>query len=560
MIRVMLVAIVSVLVIIPMFGGCTPSTQAPTLITVDNQTLNPQGSDVADNKTIFKPVALPPNPEYQEKIVFWSLRDGMWMWNPSMKWNTLQDQNYEIYIMDPDGKNQVRLTDDPARDFGPRISPDGTKILFFSNRKWGDKLLENNYDIYVMNIDGTDVRNITDHLAYDIMPSWSPDGSMIVFCSNHNSWTEIWVTNAVGNRFVKLATWKSLPLPSWPKWSQDGKKILCNSLKDGNYSLQEVEIDYDMVKQIIFNPTPENYSGELWSATGDRVVLKPPISERSIMQASSFLNPLVKSIKALTDRYSGWDGGAAYSPNGSKIAYVSSRRDVNQYIYDLYIINADGNKPINVTNSIGFNGQGAFNDWPAWSPDNNQIFFVSDREGKPLDFGIQFKNAWQIYKMDADGSNVTRIISNNYADGSPDWGRVPVELAVKLQAKPTPEIKFKSEAVISALDLDKIRTYIGKEVAIEGTVVDYGSLWDPETRPIVLYFDNPQQHCQSSDEWKQGQCGTDFRTMINYQDLRIFPDIYTYLNKKVRVLGKLEYYKGAPCIIARDPQQITIIK
>ena len=355
--------------------------------------------------------------------------------------------------------------------------------------------------------------------------------------------------DAEGTKFLKIT---STPEGySWPKWSPDGEKILCNSLGDGGYSLWQIEIDYERVKQIIFNPSPNNYTGEAWSTTGNRSVVK-----------QALLNPrlLMGGIKTITSQYVTWDGYANYSPDGSKIAYISSKKDGSTEFYDINVMNADGSNPINLTNSIGTQGRGQFNDWPSWSPDGKKISFVSDRDGKPLDMGIRFKNAWQIYTMNADGSNITRSVNNNFADGSPNWGRVPYDLAEKLTAPSAPGLTINPEVTISALEVGQIRKYIGRDVAIEGKVVEYGSAWDIETRPMLIYFDNPEQHCNSYDAWNQGQCGTDFRVVINAQDFKRFPDVFTYLDNKVRVVGKVEYYKGAASIIARDPQQITFIK
>ena len=85
------------------------------------------------------------------KIAFWSLRDG----------------NVEIYVMNADGKNQVKLTDNAAVNASPSWSPDGRKIAFMSNR-------DGNFEIYVMNADGTNPVNLTNHPAGDLQPSWSP--------------------------------------------------------------------------------------------------------------------------------------------------------------------------------------------------------------------------------------------------------------------------------------------------------------------------------------------------------------------------------------------------
>ena len=105
--------------------------------------------DVRDNcPTTFNP----------EKIAFTSTRDG----------------NFEIYVMNSDGTNQTRLTNNSTADFEPSFSPDGSKIAFTSFR-------DGNSEIYVMNADGTNQTNLSNNSAFDGQPSFSPDGSQIAF-------------------------------------------------------------------------------------------------------------------------------------------------------------------------------------------------------------------------------------------------------------------------------------------------------------------------------------------------------------------------------------------
>ena len=131
------------------------------------------------------------------KIAFTSTRDG----------------NLEIYVMDGDGKNQKRLTVNPARDESPAWSPDGKKIAFVSNRNNANK---DHKQIWAINADGKNPIRLTDGLN-DVYPDWSPDGTRIVYDAHPAGIT---VMDADG-KDKRLLTRVGVH----PSWSPDGKRI-----------------------------------------------------------------------------------------------------------------------------------------------------------------------------------------------------------------------------------------------------------------------------------------------------------------------------------------------
>ncbi len=104
---------------------------------------------------------------------------------------SLDGGKYEVYVMDADGKNQRNLTNHPAWDWDPVWSSDGQRIAFGTYR-------DENWEVYVMDADGKNQRNLTNHLTPDWGASWSPDGQRIAFTSKRDGNYEIYVMDADG--------------------------------------------------------------------------------------------------------------------------------------------------------------------------------------------------------------------------------------------------------------------------------------------------------------------------------------------------------------------------
>jgi len=93
-----------------------------------------------------------------------------------------RDGNPDIYVIGVDGSGLVRLTNDPAFDDSPAISPDGKRIAFLTARHDPNPQFPNlKYEIYVVDVDGSNLRRLTHTEAAEDHPAWSPDGRKIIF-------------------------------------------------------------------------------------------------------------------------------------------------------------------------------------------------------------------------------------------------------------------------------------------------------------------------------------------------------------------------------------------
>lgn len=162
-----------------------------------------------------------------KKIVFTSTRDG----------------DLDIYVMDKNGKNVKRLTDALGYDGGPFFSPDGKQIVYrafhpkteaeiarYKDRLANDLIEPNNFELWIMNADGSNKRQITKLGAASFAPFFHPSGKKLIFSSNHFADDErkrnfdLLMVNTDGTGLERITTYESFD--GFPMFSPDGKKLV----------------------------------------------------------------------------------------------------------------------------------------------------------------------------------------------------------------------------------------------------------------------------------------------------------------------------------------------
>jgi Tol biopolymer transport system component len=331
-------------------------------------------------------------------------------WSPDgtrISFHSHRDNNREVYVMNADGSNQTRLTDNPASDAGASWSPDGQKIAFVSDR-------DGNFEIYTMNADGSNQTRITDNPSSDRFPSWSPDTSRIVFHTNRDKNRDIYTMNADGSGLSRLTD--NPAADTLPSWSPDGSRIAFVSHRDENPEIYIMDADGSNQTRLTINSTMDIMPS--WSPDGSRIVF---VSGRDENPEIYVMNADGSDQVRLTDEPA-QDIYPSWSPDGLKIAFGSDRYFDNE----VCVMNVDGSNQVNLTRNAPLNTSFRSVPLPQSELDLDgiqyKIVFESYRE-------TDGKENWELCLIDSDGSNQINLtntteIDEMYPHASPDGSLV----------------------------------------------------------------------------------------------------------------------------------------
>ena len=273
------------------------------------------------------------------------------------------------------------------------IEPD--RIAFISHRDG------HQFDIYLMNVDGTNVQRLTFTTAPESLLAWLPNGRRLVYDSraeadgivainDDGSWKRLILENSADTAYV------------WPALSPDGRKIAFVKMTNSNAAPEDQSLDIfvadvDAGNVTRLTHTPGHEHVPQWSPDGTKIVydLTPVGGAGDIW----VMNANGTDKRRLTSDPAN-ESHPSFSPDGTEILFASRRDGDNE----IYVMDASGGNLRRLTSNSA-------SDWsPSWSADGQRIVFHSKRDGNQ-----------EIYVMDRDGSKQGRLTNNSEDDRDPRW-------------------------------------------------------------------------------------------------------------------------------------------
>jgi Tol biopolymer transport system component/tRNA A-37 threonylcarbamoyl transferase component Bud32 len=365
----------------------------------------------------------------------------------AFSWNGEKRDNFDIYLQMVGSTETRRLTSDPARDLVPSWSPDGRQIAFVRTARGPKGAL------YLVSPLGGVERKVMDETVTVGGLSWSPDGRWLA------TGLSIETVNAApevprGIRGIRVSDGEARTLTSpegsdfhmRPAFSPDGRNLAYASCRDITCWIDVVDLEADLappggprrLTRRVVHP-----SKLAWSRDGSSVVYGDDVSQRLWRVAvagstpperietagfgvsgpaiaptgdrlafiRSSMNTDVYRFQAgrkpdvvAASRFADW--APVLSPDGTRFAFASSRGTLGSGADDIWLADADGSNPTQLTVGPGLS-QGS----PRWSPDGRRIAFDSmDEEGR-----------WHIWTIDAGGGSPRRLTSDSASENHPAW-------------------------------------------------------------------------------------------------------------------------------------------
>jgi TolB protein len=276
-----------------------------------------------------------------------------------------------------------------------------TKLVAASDRA-GNRWKE----IYVMDWDGRNLTQVTNHHSISLSPAWNIDGKTIAYTSfayhpalkSRNP--DLFTYDIFGGKRFLVSS--RIGINSGSAFSSDGKSIFLTISHGSDPDIYKMNLDGDDLHKITNGPKGSLNVEPAVSPDGSKIAFS---SDRSGAPMIYVMNADGSGVKRLT--FAGrYNSSPSFSPDGKKLVFAGQDHDH----FDLFTINIDGSDLQRLTSAKTPSGRAANNEDPSFSPDGRLIVFTSNRTGKN-----------QIFLITVDGANERRITVDNHNYFKPKW-------------------------------------------------------------------------------------------------------------------------------------------
>lgn len=281
-----------------------------------------------------------------------------------------------------------QFADDIVLQFTGELGVAQTRIAFCAV---GDRTKE----LWVMDWDGENAMQLTRDRSIALSPSWSPEGSLLLFSSYRGGSSQIWVMNSTGGKPFLVSGRDGMNTSA--AYSPDGREIACTLSKDGNPEIYRLDARGGNPRRLTSNRGID--TSPAWSPTGREIAFT---SDRSGAFQVYVMDREGGNVRRLTYEVGNTDS-PSWSPKGDRIAFVAQTGSG----FDIYVARADGKNARRIAS-------GRSNENPKWSPDGRHIVFASNRDG-----------AYALYVSDLDDRPARKLNAGGKAAVSPAWSPRP---------------------------------------------------------------------------------------------------------------------------------------
>ncbi len=287
------------------------------------------------------------------------------------------------------------------------VVPGENGLIAFQSDRDGD------WEIYTANADGSGQAALTDNGARDIVPTWSPDGTRIAFASDRDGNYEIYVMNADGSGQTRLTN--DSAIDSIPTWSPDGTRLAFTSNRGGTHQVYVMNDDGSGVVNLSNGLVSDIQPA--WSPDGASIAFTRA-DDVWTMDADGG-NQTRLTVDLALDGLSGW------SPDSGTIAFANNSNGGGAAHFDIYLMTRGGSPLGNLTDTWGYTETR-----PSWSPDGTRIAYAGSATAT---------GPYDIWVMDADGSDPVKVVESPGSDYWPDWQSSPTRGSITIVQDSRPD-------------------------------------------------------------------------------------------------------------------------